>query len=117
MEILDRNFDPAEIEGTLIGDFEPAINVTRFNSFNGKLIITTEKVYVTPNFQAGAVDAMGTLFYKPRCFALAEIAEYKKTGLAGFRITLKDGTEFNFSNVFGKMRKGIIAALEEGLGK
>lgn len=113
MELLGPDFNPSEIAGTIIGDFDPAINVTRFNSFNGRLIITREKVYVTPYFQAGMHDAIGATFYKPRCFAVDEIAAYSRTGLAGFRITLKDGTVFNFSNVFGKMRKGIIAALEE----
>ena len=117
MEILEKGFNPSEVEGTILGDFEPAINVSRISSFNGRMIITTEKVYLMPNYQAGAVDAFGQLVYKPRCFQLAEIEGYKKTGLAGYRITLKDGTELNFSNVFGKMRKGITAALEEGLGK
>ena len=34
-----------------------------------------------------------------------------------FVLLLGDGTKLEFSNVFGKMRKGITAAIEEGLGK
>ena len=116
MEILDQDFSPSQIEGTIIGDFSPAINVSRLASFNGKLIFTTEKVYVMPNYNAGMYDAIGAGLYEPRCFTYAEVGSYKKTGLAGYQITLKDGTVLNFSNVFGKMRKGITAALEDGLG-
>jgi hypothetical protein len=117
MELLEKDFSPSQVEGTIIGEFSPAINSTRLVSFNGKLIFTTEKVYVLPEYAAGGIDAIGAVLYKPRCFTYAEIDSYKKTGLAGFRITLKDGTVQNFSNVFGRMRKGIIAALEEGLDK
>ncbi|MBP5504813.1 MAG: hypothetical protein J6X89_01780 [Bacteroidales bacterium] len=117
MELLDQDFNPSQVEGTIIGDFSPAVNVSRLVSFNGKLICTNEKVYVMPNYNAGMVDAIGAGFYKPRCFTYAEIDSYNKTGLAGYRITLKDGTVLNFSNVFGKMRKGITAALDEGMGK
>ena len=112
MEII-KDFNPSEVEGTIVGVFEPAINVSRLASFNGQLIITESKVYVAPMFQAGMVDAIGAGFYEPRCFSVQELAGYRKTGLAGYRITLKDGTEFNFSNVFGKMRKGITEALDQ----
>ena len=117
MQDLPKNFTPDQIEEPVIAQFEPAVNMTRLASCNGLIVFSTKKVYVMANFNAGMADALGTVVYQPRCFEYAEIDSYKKTGLAGYRITLKDGTELNFSNVFGKMRKGITAALEEGLAQ
>ena len=116
MEKLPKQFAVSDIQEPIIDQFDPAINLSRFASCNGRLVISKEKVYVLPEFNAGAMDAIGVTFFNGSSFALNEIESYKKTGLAGFRIVLKDGTKFDFSNVFGKMRKGIEAALAEALG-
>lgn len=115
METLSKSFQVSDIQETIVAEFEPAYNLSRFASCNGKIVFSSKKVYVMANYMAGMVDAIGSMVTAPKCFAYDEIASYNKTGLAGYKITLKDGTEFNFSNVFGKMRKGITAAIEEGL--
>ena len=115
MEKLPKQFAVSDIQEPIIDQFDPAINLSRFASCNGRLVISKEKVYFLPAFEAGMMDAIGVAFFEGSSFALSEIESYRKTGLAGYRIVLKDGTKFDFSNVFGKMRKGIEAALAEAL--
>ncbi len=117
MQELPKTFSRDDIEEPVIAEFDPAVNMSRLSSTNGRLVFSTKKVYVMAEVNAGMADLLGKLVFQPKCFEYAEIASYDKRGLAGYVITLNDGTKLEFSNVFGKMRKGITAAIEEGLGK
>ena len=102
IENLSKSTIPEEIQET----FEPVYNVTRLAGYNGNLYFTADKIYwVYADYQH--VNLRGW------CISVDEIASYSKRGLAAYRITLKDGKELNFSNVFGKKSKGITDAIEK----
>lgn len=105
MELLD-NFRKDNITEEIQENLTPVYNVTRLASYNGNLYFTANKIYWIyadyehVNLKSWSID-------------ISEIAAYKKTGLAGYRITLKSGEDLNFSNVFGKMRTRMTEAIEK----
>lgn len=113
MTQLDINFNKGDITEPIQATFEPAYNLSRLATYNGFLIFTKSKVYWFYNDDIHNVKA---LRLNPWCFDYSEVAGYRKTGLAGYRISLKDGNDINFSNVFRKMRNGITEALQAHVG-
>ena len=107
---LDINLKKDDITEEIVATCEPAYKLSRLATYNGYLIFTASRIYWIYNSD---IHNVKFLKLNPWCIDYSEIASYKKTGLAGFRITLKDGKEIDFSNVFGKMRKKIIDALEQ----
>ena len=107
MQELDKTVTRDSILDKAQKSFNPLFNLSRINSTEGEMIFTEDKIYYF--FENEAVQ----LIKKPWCVDIAEIASWKKSGLAGYVITLNDGTELRFSNVFRKMREGITAAIEE----
>lgn len=106
MEELIKNFRKEEIAEPIEATFEPAVNQTRIDSCNGEMLFTPTKIYLLPRFEEDRPK------FTPMCIEVAEIDSYKKTGLFGFEIVLKNGYKQRFSNVGKKMRTGIIAAIE-----
>ena len=105
---LEKDYSPENIDEIAQESFTPLFNLTRINSTPGEMIFSADnKIYYF--FENPAVK----MVKRHWCIDIAEIASYGKTGLAGFKIVLKDGTTLRFSNVFRKMREGIIAAIEE----
>lgn len=85
----------------------PAYNINRFSSYNGELCFTANRIYWV--FEAGYPRQ----FFSAWSIDISEIESYKKTGIAGYLITLKDGQTLRFSNVFGKLREKMNAAIEK----
>ncbi len=85
----------------------PAYNVNRISSFNGELCFTANKIYWV--YEVG----FPRQFFSSWSIDISEIDSYKKTGLAGYLITLRNGHVLRFSNVFGKMREQMNAAIEK----
>ena len=113
MTQLDLTFTKSSIQEDIQASFEPVYNYTRLASYNGYLMFTATKIYWFYNEDTAPVQM---LKLNPWCIDYSEIASYKKTGLAGYRISLKDGNDLNFSNVFRKMRNGITEALQAHVG-
>ena len=115
---LDDNFGLENLANVKKEVFEVLYNKTRVSSWEGHMYITPDNIYylVAPASMVGKsiVDIGGAP--KSWCIEISEIASYGKYGLGGFKITLKDGKELRFTNVFRKTRNGITAALEERMG-
>jgi hypothetical protein len=116
---LNENFSLADLGNVKKESFEIMYNKNRASSWDGTMYITPDKIYylVAPASMAGKTvfDIGGAP--KSWCIDLSEIASYGKFGLGGFKIELKDGNVLRFTNVFRKMRNGIVEALEERLNK
>ena len=116
---LNENFTVADLANVKKESFEILYNKNRVSSWEGTMYVTPDKIYyiVSPASMAGKsiVDIGGAP--KSWCIDLSEIASYGKFGLGGFKIELKDGTVLRFTNVFRRMRKNIVEALEERMGK
>ncbi|MBR5724985.1 MAG: hypothetical protein IKX62_06395 [Bacteroidales bacterium] len=106
MEELLKTFRKEEIAEPIEAKFEPAINKTRIESFNGEMLFTPTKIYFLPRYEEDQRK------FNPVCIEIAEIESYRKTGLFGFEIALKNGYKQRLSNVGKKMREGISAAIE-----
>lgn len=85
--------------------FTPLYNFNRVSSHEGELIFTPNEIYFF------FTNPMEKKIFKPWSIEIREILEYKKSGLAGYVISLKDGKVLRFSNVFRKMRNGITEAI------
>lgn len=109
MEQLPLVFDQYSVEPDMQECFTPAFNFTRIESAGGRLAFTTGKIYWLPDNPKALIDQGWVI-------RVSEIASYGKYGLAGFLIKLVDGKELRFSNVGGKMREGIEAAIEAHKG-
>lgn len=112
---LDENFGLQNLANELKTKFENVqYNKTRVASYGGDLIFTRDKIYffVTPSHinEKQPFDFGGAP--KPWCMDISEIASYGKYGLGGFKITLKDGKDVRFTNVFRSLRNDISAAIE-----
>lgn len=107
---LDVDIKKGNITEPIEGTFEPAYNLSRLASYNGYLVFTSTKMYW---FYNDGIHNVKALKLNPWCVDYSEIASYRKTGLAGYRISLKDGNDINFSNVFRKMRNGITEILQK----
>lgn len=113
---LDDNFGLENLSNELKTKFEDVqYNKTRVSSYGGDLIFTPNKMYFfvappDPN-ERHPLDFGGAP--KSWCIDINEIAAYGKYGLGGFKITLNDGQDIRFTNVFRKLRNNIIAAIEE----
>ena len=113
---LDDNFGMENLANEPKTKFEDVqYNKTRVSSYGGDLIFTRDKVYflVAPPDprERHPMDFGGAP--KSWCININEIASYGKYGLGGFKITLTDGKDIRFSNVFRKLRNNITAAIEE----
>jgi hypothetical protein len=106
MQELEKSFRKEDIQEPIEASFEPAINKTRIESYNGDLLVTATKVYLLPKYEEDQNR------YNPICIDIAEIAACKKFGLFGFGFEFADGSKQLFSNVGKKMREGITAAIE-----
>lgn len=104
---LEKNFTRDNIDDVIIAEFDPVINFTRISSYQGEMLFTPTKVYLMPKYKEAA------MVFKPKCFEYSEVLAYKRKLIAGYEITLKSGAKILLSNVFGKMRAGITAALDE----
>ena len=105
MEQLPLVFVQSTIEPDIQECFTPAFNFTKLQSSNGRLAFVNDKVYWLP-------DAPMALLDQGWVINISEIESYSKYGISGFSIKLKEGKELRFSNVGGKMREGIIEAIE-----
>jgi len=105
MEQLPLVFVQSTIEPDIQECFTPAFNFTKLQSSNGRLAFVNDKVYWLP-------DAPMALLDQGWVINIAEIESYSKFGISGFSIKLVNGKELRFSNVGGKMREGIIEAIE-----
>ncbi|MBQ4184593.1 MAG: hypothetical protein II652_06585 [Bacteroidales bacterium] len=106
MEQLPLTFVQSTVEPEIQECFTPAFNFTRINSSSGRLAFTANKLYWLPDNPMAMMDQGWVA-------NISEIDSCSKSGIAGFIIKLKDGKELRFSNVFGNMREGITAAIEE----
>ena len=106
MQELDKSFRKEDIQEPIEATFEPAINKTRIESYNGEMLFTPTKVYLLPKFPEDQAR------YNPLCLEVSEIVAYKKYGLFGYGFEFADGSKQLFSNVGRKMRDGIAAAIE-----
>lgn len=109
MEQLPLTFVQATVEPDIQECFRPAFNFTRINSSSGRLAFTPGKVYWLPDNPMAMMDQGWVI-------DISEIEGCGKWGLAGFFIKLVDGKELRFSNVGGKMREEIAAAIEAHKG-
>lgn len=109
MEQLPLTFIQATVEPEIQAYYTPAFNFTKINSSNGRLAFTENKVYWLPDNPMAMLDQGWVV-------GISEIEGCSKYGISGFIIKLKDGKELRFSNVGGKMREGITAAIEERRG-
>ena len=109
MEQLPLTFNQASVEPEIQAFYTPAYNFTRINSSNGRLAFTENKVYWLPDAPMAMLDQGWVI-------NISEIEGCSKYGISGFIIKLVDGKELRFSNVGGKMREGITAAIEERRG-
>lgn len=105
MEQLPLTFNQAVVEPEIQECFTPAYNFTKINSSNGRLAFTTGKVYWLPDNPMAMLDQGWVI-------RTSEIGSCNKYGINGFTIKLTDGKELRFSNVGGKMREGIMAAID-----
>ena len=105
MEQLPLVFVQSTVEPDIQECFTPAFNFTKLQSSNGRLAFVNDKVYWLP-------DAPMALLDQGWVINISEIESYSKYGISGFSIKLKEGKELRFSNVGGKMREGIIEAIE-----
>ncbi len=109
MEQLPLTFNQASVEPEIQAFYTPAFNFTKINSSNGRLAFTENKVYWLPDAPMAMLDQGWVI-------NISEIEGCSKYGISGFIIKLVDGKELRFSNVGGKMREGITAAIEERRG-
>lgn len=107
MEKLPKTFTLGNIESNIEESVNVMFNLSAINSFEGDLVFTEDKLYFI--FQAGSA---GMLLGTPWCIGYDEIAEYSKTGLAGFKISLKTGEKLKFSNVFRGAREKIVSGIQ-----
>lgn len=116
---LDNSFGLEQLGNVRKEVFEILYNKNRVSSWEGKMYVTDDKIYylVAPASMAGKtiMDIGGAP--KSWCIDINEIASYGKYGLGGFKITLKDGNDLRFSNVFRKTRNQLTEALEERMNK
>lgn len=110
MEKLGFNFKKSSIGSPVEEKFEITHNFTRLASYSCELMFAGDMVYVFPAEYATALDKAA---FEPIRFGVNEIAACRRKMIAGFIITLNDGTELSFSNVFGKKREGIMAAIQK----
>ena len=106
MEQLPLTFVQSTVEPEIQECFTPAFNFTRINSSSGRLAFTANKLYWLPDNPMAMMDQGWVA-------NISAIDSCSKSGIAGSIIKLKDGKELRFSNVFGNMREGITAAIEE----
>lgn len=109
MEQLPLTFVQATVEPDIQECFRPSFNFTKISSSSGRLAFTPGKVYWLPDNPMAMMDQGWVI-------GVSEIESYGKWGLAGFSIKLVDGKELRFSNVGGKMRDEIAAAIEAHKG-
>ncbi|MBR6055541.1 MAG: hypothetical protein IKP46_09445 [Bacteroidales bacterium] len=109
MEQLPLTFIQATVEPDIQECFRPSFNFTKISSSSGRLAFTPGKVYWLPDNPMAMMDQGWVI-------GVSEIESYGKWGLAGFSIKLVDGKELRFSNVGGKMRDEISAAIEAHKG-
>ena len=109
MEQLPLTFVQATVEPDIQECFRPAFNFTKLSSSSGRLAFTPGKVYWLPDNPMAMMDQGWVI-------DISEIEGCGKWGLAGFFIKLSDGKELRFSNVGGKMREEIAAAIEAHKG-
>ena len=105
MEQLPLTFVQATVEPDIQECFRPSFNFTKISSSSGRLAFTPGKVYWLPDNPMAMMDQGWVI-------GVSEIESYGKWGLAGLSIKLVDGKELRFSNVGGKMRDEISAAIE-----
>ena len=110
MEQLPLTFIQATVEPDIQECFRPSFNFTKISSSSGRLAFTPGKVYWLPDNPMAMMDQGWVI-------GVSEIESYGKWGLAGFSIKLVDGKELRFSNVGGKMRDEIAAAIEAHKGE
>ena len=109
MEQLPLTFVQSTVEQYIQECFNPAFNISKINSSNGRLAFTTGKVYWLPDSPMAIIDQGWVI-------NVSEIESCSKYGLAGFVIKLTSGKELRFTIVSGKMRDGITAAIEAHRG-
>ena len=109
MEQLPLVFVQSTVEPDIQECFTPAFNFTKLQSSNGRLAFVNDKVYWLPDSPMALLDQGWVI-------NISEIEGCSKYGISGFIIKLVDGKELRFSNVGGKMREGITAAIEERRG-
>ena len=105
MEVLD-NFMRGDIREEILASVEVVYNYTKLASYNGTLYFTANKIYwLCAEYERIILSSW--------CINANEIATYKKKGLAGYTITLKDGKSISLSNIFRKKREALTAALQK----
>lgn len=116
---LDDNFTLANLGNVQKEAFEVLYNKNRVSSWEGCMYVTPDKIYYLVNPAGMAGKSIADIGGAPKswCIDLSEIASYGKYGLGGFKITLKDGKELRFTNVFRKLRNQITECLDQRLGK
>ena len=105
MEQLPLTFNQASVEPDIQECFTPDFNFTKLSASNGRLALTTGKVYWLPDNPIALMDQGWVI-------KTSEIAGCDKYGLAGFTIKLVDGKELRFSNVGKKLREEIMQTIE-----
>lgn len=110
MEQLPLTFVQSTVEADIQECFTPAFNFTKLGSSNGRLAFTDSgKIYWLPDNPMAMLDQGWVI-------NASEVAGCEKYGITGFTIRLNDGKELRFSNVGGKMREDITAAIEAHKG-
>ena len=112
---LDDSFGLEQLSNVPKLAFEIQYNKNRVSSFPGNLYITADKVYFIVDPSGPATKTILDMGKLPKswCIDISEIDSYRKYGLGGFLIKLKDGNELRFTNVFRKLRNSLTEALDE----
>lgn len=112
---LDESFGLEQLSNERKLDFEMEYNKNRVSSCPGHLYITADKVYFLVDPAGPATKSILDMGKLPKswCIDISEIDSYRKYGLGGFLIKLKDGHELRFTNVFRKLRNSVTEALDE----
>ena len=87
--------------------YEILYNSTRIITHSGELVFSPSGIYF---FYTNEAEKR---IKNPWSVTYDEIAKYEKTGLFGYLITLKDGKQLRFSNVFRKLRGHLNEALQK----
>lgn len=116
---LDDNFTLADISNERKDSFEIMYNKNRVSSWEGNMYVTKDKIYYLVSPAGNASKSIADIGGAPKswCIDISEIDSYGKYGLGGFKISLKDGKDLRFTNVFRKLRNELTACLDERLGR
>lgn len=111
---LDKTFTMQNLANETKTTFEGVLFNNSLSSSNpGNLVFTRDKVYFLLDYNNVGPKKLFAKEPTSWCIDISEIVSYGRRALAGYKITLADGTVLIFSNIFRKLRSGITEAIEQ----